>query len=112
MRMWMVDPKIMCRQHLLGEHNETHKFLHNWQKKHSIAGRIAVNSIEPETYKARHDALADEMLTRGYNHLSPMEQPDFSYLPHEQRTVKVDQAASLELLINRCPECALLWANN
>lgn len=24
MRMWMVDPKIMCRKHLLGEHLELH----------------------------------------------------------------------------------------
>lgn len=24
MRMWMVDPTIMCRQHLLGEHYELH----------------------------------------------------------------------------------------
>ena len=112
MRMWLLDPKVMCRQHLLGEHNEHHKFLHNWQKKHSITGRIAVNSIEPGSYKARHDELAAEMLSRGYNHMSPLEQPDFSYLPAEQQAVKVDQELSLELLIERCPECAQLWANS
>ncbi len=27
MRTWMVPPQIMCRQHLLGEHNEIHKFV-------------------------------------------------------------------------------------
>ena len=27
MRMWMVDPQIMCRQHLLGEHTEMHMFV-------------------------------------------------------------------------------------
>ena len=26
MRMWMVNPRIMCRQHLLGEHVEIHMF--------------------------------------------------------------------------------------
>jgi len=44
--------------------------------------------------------------------MSPLEQPDFSYLPAEQQTAKVDQSLSLELLINRCPECAQLWANS
>jgi hypothetical protein len=26
MRMWMVNPRIMCGNHLLGEHLETHMF--------------------------------------------------------------------------------------
>lgn len=27
MRMWMVPPELMCRQHLLGEHVELHMFV-------------------------------------------------------------------------------------
>jgi hypothetical protein len=27
--MWMVDPRIMCRNHLLGEHAEIHMFVWN-----------------------------------------------------------------------------------
>ena len=34
MRMWMVPPGEMCDKHLLGEHDELHKFLHNWVKQH------------------------------------------------------------------------------
>ena len=105
MRMWMVEPNIMCRKHLLGEHGELHKFLHNWQKKHKIDGRISGNAIEPLTYKLRHDKLAQEMSKRGFNHNSPLEQPDFSYLPEEQRNFKVDKEASLKLLLDRCCEC-------
>ena len=109
MRMWMVNPRIMCRKHLLGEHGELHKFLHNWVKHHSITGRIERNSIEPLAYKTRHDMLAREMIRRGYNHQSPLEQPDFSYLPLPQRKAKVDTEASTWLLITRCPECFHLY---
>jgi len=40
MRMWMVEPKLLCKKHLLGEHNEIHKHRHNFVKKHSVKGRI------------------------------------------------------------------------
>jgi hypothetical protein len=26
MMMWMIDPVLLCRKHLLGEHGEIHKF--------------------------------------------------------------------------------------
>lgn len=104
--MWMVDPKIMCRKHLLGEHGELHKFLHNWKKQHRVDKRISpVVQIEPLSYKQRHDKLANEMLRRGYNHNSPLEQPDFSYLPIEQQNAKVSIEIALADLINRCEEC-------
>lgn len=105
MRMWMINPKLMCNKHLLGEHGELHKFLHNWQKKHKIDGRITGNAIEPLSYKSRHDELAIEMLNRGMKHNSPLEQPDFSYLPEEQRNYKVNKEQSLALLYDRCINC-------
>ena len=105
MRMWGVSPNILCRKHLLGEHGELHKFLHNWRKKHRIDGRISGNAIEPQDYKNRHDLLAQEMVARGMNHQSPIEQPDFSYLPEQQRNFKIDREASYLLLMGRCPEC-------
>lgn len=112
MRMWMVDPKLMCDQHLLGEHGELHKFLHCWCKRHRIDGRIAGNAMEPLSYKARHDELAEEMLRRGFKHESPLEQPDFSYLPSEQREYRVDRQESLKLLRKRCPACAARMAGS
>ena len=27
MRQWMVDPRLLCRKHLLGEHVENHMFI-------------------------------------------------------------------------------------
>lgn len=105
MRMWMVNPKILCKAHLLGEHGELHKFLHNWRKQHRIDGRIAGNAIEPLSYKSRHDELAKEMIERNYKHNSELEQPDFSYLTDEQLNYRVDLEKSLKLLIEKCPAC-------
>ena len=95
----------MCRVHLVGEHGELHKFLHNWKKKHRVDGRIEGNAMEPLSYKKRHDELADEMLRRGFNHKSPLEQPDFSYLPEKYLSFRVDKNKSYDILINRCDEC-------
>jgi hypothetical protein len=105
MRMWMLPPETMCWQHLVGEHGELHKHLHNWRSRHRIDGRIAGNAIEPMAYKERHDELADEMIRRGYKHDSPLDQPDFSYLPQSQREAKVNSDESRAMLIERCAEC-------
>ncbi len=101
----MVPPEELCNKHLLGEHGELHKFLHNWRKRHRVDGRLAGNAMEPGSYKTRHDELAAEMLTRGMNHQSPLEQPDFSYLPLEQQRFQVDVEANRQLLVSRCKEC-------
>jgi hypothetical protein len=105
MRMWMLNPVLLCRRHLLGEHGELHKFLPCWRKRQGIANRIAGNAIEPGNYQARHDVLAAEMLRRGYRHETPCEQPDFGYLPESQRNAVVNIEASLAELTRRCPEC-------
>lgn len=97
----------MCRKHLLGEHNEIHKFRHNFVKKHSMTGRRG--QIEPMVMKERHDELVYEMHRRGYRHGSPYEQPDISYLPIEDRMGQVDAWESLSLLRERCEECLKLW---
>lgn len=109
MRMWGINPEFLCRNHLLGEHNEIHKHRHNFVKKHSIAKRISpVVQIEPENMKNRHDELVVEMIKRGYNHNSPYEQPDLSHLSPIERFAKIDINISYTDLVNRCPECARL----
>lgn len=67
-----VSPEILCRQHLLGEHNEYHKILEPAITKnkplHQYQEVLAVSSISYH----RHDEIAKEMLVRGYNHRSPV----------------------------------------
>lgn len=97
----MVDPKILCKSHLLGEHGEIHKHRHNFVKKHRMAGRNG--QIEPSAMQRRHDELVKEMVQRGYNHQSPFFQPDVSHLP----LMVVDREESLRLLLDRCIECRI-----
>lgn len=111
MKMWMISARLLCMRHLSGEHNEIHKHRHNFEKRHSIAGRIAINACEPMSMKSRHDELAAELRRRAVEagrkppH-SPYEIPDLSYLPEAHRTFRVNREASLRLLVSRCPECA------
>ena len=111
MRMWMVDPRGMCRQHLLGEHSELHKFAPGWAKGCGLGGYVKSNCIEPESYARRHDELVAEMHSRGYTHRTPLAQPDFSYLLKEHREAVVDREASLRELLTRCPRCRERFEN-
>ena len=105
--MWMVNPKLLCRKHLLGEHGEIHKHRHNFVKQHSITNRVSpIVQIEPMSMEKRHDELAEEMIRRGYNHKSPFHQPDISYLPECQQLAKVDINISISDLKDRCPSCS------
>ena len=101
MRMWMCDPSILCRKHLLGEHCELHKFRPSFVKGISITGRRG--QIEPESMQERHDELAKEMVKRGFNHNSPYEQPDLSH--YNLFGFTVNKEASLIDLYSRCDEC-------
>ena len=104
--MWMVEPELLCRKHLLGEHSEIHKHRHNFVKRHRVTGRIfPIVLIEPLSMQTRHDELAKEMLQRGYNHQSPYEQPNVEHLPEEELNARVDIDVSLNELKNRCSEC-------
>lgn len=106
MRMWMINPRLLCRKHLLGEHGEIHKHRHNFVKQHSISKRVSpVVQIEPSSMEKRHDELAKEMVRRGFNHKSPFEQPDISYLPQGEQQAQVDINVSINDLIDRCPIC-------
>jgi len=103
MRMWMIKPELMCMKHIVGEHGEIHKHLHNFVKKHSISGRVKASNvqIEPSSMKKRHDELAKYLK----NHKSPYFQPNLSYLSPNERYAVVDQSQSIQDLINRCPDC-------
>ena len=72
MRMWNVDPKYMCRQHLLGEHVEMHMFVGIIIKGTSLEGYIRGGLVEVHNIRKRHDELVAEMEKRGFKHHSPI----------------------------------------
>lgn len=110
MRMWMISPKILCTNHLLGEHSEIHKHRHVFVKGWKITKRVEVDNvqIEPRSMKIRHDELVEEMLKRWpkeNGHKSVYEQPDLSLYSEYEQNVVVDTKQSLEDLLNRCDKC-------
>lgn len=76
MRIWDVEPKCLCRQHLLGEHRELHAI---WK---ILTANKKGYSRHPETLRwrgklkalyLRHKALVQEMHQRKYNHNSDLD---------------------------------------
>jgi len=96
MRIWDLEPELLCRQHLLGEHRELHGL---WailtEGKRGYARH-------PETLRWqgklkalywRHEQLVAEMGRRGYRHQTPLPvdeatglgvQEEYKDLPAEQ----------------------------
>jgi len=101
MRLWMVKPSILCRKHLLGEHLESHMFVGAITKGKSITGFIEKGLVEVHNIVSRHDELAEEMLTRGYRHQSPLTLS----LPLHTQIGEVDSDNSMKELASRCPDC-------
>ena len=102
MRQWLVDPKLLCRKHLLGEHVEHHMFMGTIKRGISVEGYLRDGLLEPRSLHRRHDELVAEMRSRGYNHKSPLLDVDISHL----RDGKINIERNIEDLKNRCVECA------
>jgi hypothetical protein len=100
MRMWMVDPVIMCRKHLLGEHVECHMLAGCLRVGKSIRGYLDNKALDPSSLFDRHNMLVEEMLRRGYRHDSPIEVPDVIL-----DSVDISMEANLRQLISRCSVC-------
>jgi len=103
MRMWNVPTRMMCRQHLLGEHLEMHMFMGSIKDGKKLDGFIRNGLVELENVKKRHDELVDEMKTRGYNHKSPLE----IYDPNLTGG-RVNSMENIEILKGRCEQCRMI----
>lgn len=98
-RMWCVDPALLCRNHLLGEHNELHKLVGSIRAGHGIDGYVERGQVDTSRIQSRHDELAAELERRGYNHDSPLD-----FVDRIGRGC-IDEAANIEELRERCPDC-------
>ena len=115
MRMWMVDPKIMCRKHLLGEHVELHMFVGTIKRKKRLSGYIKNNLLQFSAIHGRHQQLIEEMERRGYKHKSPITLTEldeyFSNYSNEIQLFVIDKEESLKELLKRCKECRMRCQN-
>lgn len=96
MRIWDIDPALLCRQHLLGEHRELHA---TWtiltEKKKGYSNHPEVKRWvgKLKALYIRHESLVVEMKKRNYTHQSPLdeklatgmeEQTEYIDLPDKQ----------------------------
>jgi hypothetical protein len=102
MRMWMVDPRRMCTQHLLGEHVELHMLVGSLRLGKSLDGFVANGLVEVASIRRRHQELVREMTRRGFRHKSPL--PAF----RARRLGRVVRRKSLADLLARCKKCRAL----
>ena len=120
MRMWMVRPSLLCRQHLLGEHKELHMIIGAMEAKRSLAGHIMGRQLDLSRIATRHEALVREMERRGWKgHKTPVNVWKFwrtlahwcKAFPAEAmmaRELPADERENLRVLYNRCAECRKL----
>jgi len=99
MRMWGVNPVLLCDRHLLGEHVEMHMLVGALNKGISTRGYQDAGLVVLSRIRSRHNALAREMTRRGMKHRSPL--PPFTC----RRGGHLDEAANLRELKRRCPAC-------
>lgn len=106
-RQWLATPEYMCKQHIMGEHAETHGFIDKMTKGHSLEGfREGSMFFGAEFILARHDLLVPFIPGHG----SPLvitDQMKRQY-PLICPTIE-DVKKSVGTLISRCPECARLY---
>ena len=99
----MVDPAVLCRKHLLGEHVECHMFRGSLHKGTSLRGFVDAGLLDSLQLARRHDRLAAEMQRRGYRHSSPLPR-DFNA---RAAMGNVDAVEAMRELAARCEECRL-----
>jgi hypothetical protein len=105
MRIWDIDPALLCDRHLLGEHRELHAI---WSIL-TTGKRGYAN--HPETLRwrgrlaalyARHDAQVREMRCRGFRHASPLDARLATGMPHQTELVDSVQGQRERLASRGC----------
>lgn len=105
MRMWMVPPRFLCRNHLLGEHRELHALAGIVARGTRLDGYITNGLIDTGRIVIRHKQLVAEMISRGYNHNSPLDHLDGA------AQGRVDEEKNINELHQRCAACRERIAN-
>lgn len=109
MRIWDIQPSLLCRQHLLGEHRELHAL---WTV---ITQDKKGYSQHPETKRwvgklkalyNRHEALVEEMEKRGYRHGTPLDATKATDLDQQDQFIHTIEE-QMEILRKKGCECSV-----
>lgn len=103
-RQWLSDPRLMCKQHILGEHLEAHIFVSKMQKETSLKGfRKGSMFFGAEFVKSRHDKIA-KLLKQPHKTPLFIGELEIKNYPYIAPTL-YDLTKSMEDLLGRCEEC-------
>ena len=106
MRIWDINPKCLCRQHLLAEHRELHAI---WT---ILTKNKKGYRYHPETKRwkgklkalyLRHQMLVKEMRNRGYKHNSLLNKKLAKGQSKQNIYIDSRQKQKLILKKKRCP---------
>jgi len=98
MRMWMVEPRLMCDKHLVKEHGDIHTIVWHIRARHALTGKV-----EPISIRSRHTQLEEEMSLRKPNtKATPLKR--FT-LVRKYKMLIVSASASLVELASSCKDC-------
>lgn len=115
MRMWNVNPKILCMQHLMSEHYECHTMTGTLRKGLSIT-RYLNGLYDISKLIERHNILVEEILKRGYKHNSQITNQDkkiiSNWLKNNSDYGLVDSSKNLRSLSWKCKGCRELQRKN
>ncbi|MBP2144454.1 hypothetical protein J2127_001637 [Methanococcus voltae] len=104
----------LCQKHLGSAHVESHMLLGSLKRKRQITKHVEFDQVEVDTIKERHDELAKEMISRGYNHKSDLEDvsPHIKHLPKDILQKKADRGNVIHYLlyVKHCSECRKRFA--
>lgn len=103
--MWNVKPSKLCRNHLLGEHYELHKFVGALNKNKNVSFYIENGFMEVHNIRKRHKQLVSEMSRRGYKHNSKLQRF------RQFNAGIVDVKKSIRDLKSRCNNCKQRFEN-
>jgi hypothetical protein len=76
MRVWDLPVRVLCRKHLLAQHNEIHGIwtvITEGRQGYANHPEVARWRTHLATLRSRHGVTAREMLRRGYRHQSPLQ---------------------------------------
>lgn len=103
----MVDPRVMCRQHLLGEHAEIHAFIEAINRGSSVKGYLKNGLLEVHSLYNRHEELVEELRRRDYKHNSEID----TRWKEADQLGSIDRSKNLNQLIVRCRKCEERYDN-
>jgi len=104
-RMWMVDPRIMCTRHLCREHCEIHRLVSNLRKGRNVRKYLLQQVIDISSIYARHKEIEEEIMARGGKLDSPLSVAECVAFARWYGSTTINMGRSLSDLSCCCKQC-------